>query len=114
MTETSLGHLQCRSISAKVFLHANAGNRLDASGDPPMKTQSKLPEVLSVEEITRLFQCTSNLKHRVMLMTTYAAGLRVSEVVNLKLKDIDSERMMIRICQGKGTRTVIRFYQPVY
>lgn len=46
----------------------------------PMKSQAKLPEILSVEEITRLFQCTQNLKHRAILMTTYAAGLRVSEV----------------------------------
>jgi site-specific recombinase XerD len=73
-------------------------------GIPPMKTQTKLPEVLSVEEITRLFQCTRNLKHRVILMTTYAAGLRVSEVVNLMLKDIDSRRMTIRVCQGKGNK----------
>src|SRR5271169_430081 len=74
-------------------------------GIPPMKSQAKLPEVLSVEEITRLFQCTRNIKHRAILMTTYAAGLRVSEVVNLRLKDIDSgSRMMIRICQGKGNK----------
>jgi integrase/recombinase XerD len=73
-------------------------------GIPPMKTQTKLPEVLSVEELTRLFQCTRNLKHRAILMTTYAAGLRVSEVVNLRLKDIDSGRMMIRVCQGKGNK----------
>jgi len=73
-------------------------------GIPPRKTQSKLPEVLSVEEITRLFLCTPNLKHRVMLMTTYASGLRVSELVNLKLKDIDSGRMMIKVCQGKGNK----------
>ena len=69
-----------------------------------MKSQAKLPEVLSVEEITRLFQCTQSLKHRAILMTTYAAGLRVSEVVNLRLKDIDSGRMMIKVCQGKGNK----------
>ena len=46
-------------------------------GIPPMKSQTKLPEVLGVEEITRLFQCTRNLKHKALLMTTYAAGLRV-------------------------------------
>jgi integrase/recombinase XerD len=73
-------------------------------GIPPMKTQTKLPEVLSVEEITRLFQCTRNLKHRTILMTTYAAGLRVSEVVALRITDIDSGRMMIRVCQGKGNK----------
>ncbi len=73
-------------------------------GIPPMKTQAKLPSVLSVEEITRLFQCTQNLKHRAILMTTYAAGLRVSELVNLRITDIDSGRMMIRVCQGKGNK----------
>jgi site-specific recombinase XerD len=73
-------------------------------GVPSMKTQRKLPEVLSVEEITRLFQCTLNLKHRAILMTTYAAGLRVSEVVNLRITDIDSGRMMIRVRQGKGNK----------
>lgn len=73
-------------------------------GIPPMKTQTKLPEVLSVEELTRLFQCTRNLKHRAILMTTYAAGLRVSEVVALRITDIDSGRMMIRVCQGKGNK----------
>jgi integrase/recombinase XerD len=73
-------------------------------GIPPMKTQTKLPEVLSIEEITRVFLCTQNLKHRAILMTTYAAGLRVSELVNLKIADIDSGRMMIRVRQGKGNK----------
>jgi site-specific recombinase XerD len=73
-------------------------------GIPPMKTQKKLPEILSDEELTRLFQCTRNLKHRTMLMTTYAGGLRVSELVNLRPQDIDSGRMTIRICQGKGNK----------
>ncbi len=81
-------------------------------GIPPMKTQTKLPEVLSVEELTRLFQCTRNLKHRAILMTTYAAGLRVSEVVNLKLKDIDSGRMMIRVCQSKGNKDRYTILSP--
>lgn len=73
-------------------------------GIPPMKTQTKLPEVLSIEEITRLFLCTQNLKHRAILMTAYAAGLRVSELVNLKIADMDSGRMMIRVRQGKGNK----------
>ena len=73
-------------------------------GIPPMKTQKKLPEILSAEEIERLFKCAFNLKHRAVLMTTYAAGLRVSEVVNLRLADVDSGRMTIRVCQGKGNK----------
>ena len=73
-------------------------------GIPPMKTEKKLPEILSSEEIEKLFKCALNLKHRAVLMTTYGAGLRVSEVVNLQIADIDSKRMTIRIRQGKGNK----------
>jgi integrase/recombinase XerD len=73
-------------------------------GIPPMRSQTKLPEIFSFEEIERLLKCASSTKNRVLLMTTYAAGLRVSEVVNLKLSDIDSSRMTIRITQGKGNK----------
>jgi site-specific recombinase XerD len=66
---------------------------------PPRKKVHKLPEVLSTEELEHLFAALSNQKHRTLLMTTYAAGLRVSEVVNLKVTDIDSKRMMIRVQQ---------------
>ena len=52
----------------------------------------------------RFFAAVPNLKHRTALMTAYAAGLRVSEVVRLKLADIDSSRMLIRVDQGKGGR----------
>jgi len=71
---------------------------------PPQKKVRKLPEVLSTEEIGCLLGAASNQKHRTLLMSTYAAGLRVSEVVNLKLTDIDSKRMMIRVRQGKGNK----------
>jgi site-specific recombinase XerD len=73
-------------------------------GIPPMKSQTKLPEIFSFEEIERLLKCASSTKNRVLLMTTYAAGLRVGEVVNLKLSDIDSSRMTIRVSQGKGNK----------
>lgn len=71
---------------------------------PPRKKKTFLPEILSIEELKHLFTCTINLKHRALLMTTYAGGLRVSEVVRLKLTNIDSKRMMIRIEQGKGNK----------
>jgi len=71
---------------------------------PPRKSDSILPEIFSVEELEKLFSALSNQKHRTMLMTTYAAGLRVSEVVGLKVTDIDSNRMMIRVKQGKGRK----------
>jgi site-specific recombinase XerD len=71
---------------------------------PSLRPTHRLPEILSGEEIARLFQAVRNGKHRALLMTTYSAGLRVSEVVKLKLTDIHSERMMIRVEQGKGRK----------
>jgi site-specific recombinase XerD len=69
---------------------------------PPRKTPSTLPEIFSSAETERLVLSPENIKHRVLLMTTYTAGLRVSEVIRLRVDDIDSARMMIRVVQGKG------------
>ena len=66
------------------------------------RTQRKLPQVLTMEEIWKIICSTNNLKHRLILMTTYSAGLRVSETINLKAKNIDSKRMLIKIEKGKG------------
>ena len=69
----------------------------------PRKGQ-KLPVVLSPDEVTQFFEGITGLKHRGILMTAYAAGLRISEVVGLKVGDIDSRRMTIRVRQGKGRK----------
>jgi integrase/recombinase XerD len=71
---------------------------------PPRRKKTKLPEILSSQELERLFVSTANHKHRVMLMSAYGAGLRVSELVRMKVSDIDSQRMMIRVEQGKGSK----------
>ncbi len=71
---------------------------------PCAKEPSTLPEILSHEEITRLLRVTTNRKQRLLLMSTYAAGLRASEVTRLKVSDIDSQRMCLRIEQGKGQK----------
>jgi site-specific recombinase XerD len=62
----------------------------------------KLPVVLSADEVVRFLEAVSSLKSRVALTTAYAAGLRVSEVIGVKIADIDSGRMVIRIEHGKG------------
>ena len=67
---------------------------------PYPRREDKLPVVLSPAEVAAVFEATHNLKHRTILMTIYAAGLRVSEVT--RLSDIDSQRQVIRIRQGKG------------
>jgi integrase/recombinase XerD len=64
----------------------------------------RLPVVLSSEEVGRLLASAPNIKHKAALSLTYATGLRASEVVSLKLTDIDSERMVIRVEQGKGKK----------
>jgi integrase/recombinase XerD len=71
--------------------------------DRPIR-EKMLPEVLSEEEVSDIIKATKNLKHKAILMTIYSAGLRIGELVNLKIKDIDSKRMQIRVEQGKGKK----------
>jgi integrase/recombinase XerD len=68
------------------------------------KQPKRLPVVLSPDEVVRFFAAIDRLKDRALLMTAYAAGLRISEVVALRVKDIDSRRMVIRVRQGKGRK----------
>jgi site-specific recombinase XerD len=70
----------------------------------PVRVPDRLPVVLSVEDVTRLLNAAPNLKSKAALSVAYGAGLRASEVCHLKITDIDSERMLIRVEQGKGAR----------
>ena len=63
-----------------------------------------LPEVLSELEVVSILNSISNLKHKCIIMTTYSAGLRVGELLNLRIPDIDSNRMLIKVNQGKGRK----------
>jgi len=92
-----------QSVCAIRFFYGVTLNKdWDIQRIPFQKTGRKLPVVLSCKEVTKLFQAVENLKHRTMLMTVYAAGLRVSEVTHLHTSDIDGQRMTLRIEQGKG------------
>jgi len=71
---------------------------------PRPKKPMQLPEILNEEEIGRLFRAVNNLKHKAILFTAYSAGLRVSEVVSLRIKDIDSVRMRIFVQRAKGKK----------
>lgn len=68
------------------------------------KEQKRLPVVLGFAEIQRILEATENLKHRTLLTLIYATGIRVSEAVSLKIRDIDSQRMVVRVRLGKGQK----------
>jgi site-specific recombinase XerD len=96
---------QNQSINAIKFYFERVmgGKRKIYMIDRPREEQY-LPEVLNNEEITAILNATENLKHKAILMTIYSAGLRIGEAINLKIKDIDSQRMQIRVEQGKGKK----------
>lgn len=71
---------------------------------PAPKVRRRLPVVLSPAEVVRFLDCLPGLRYRAMLATCYGAGLRISEVLHLRPTDIDSRRMVIRVCQGKGQK----------
>lgn len=73
---------------------------------PLAKSQQRLPEILSREELARLFACAGEGKPRIVLMTAYGLGLRVSELCHLRVKDVDghADRMCVRVVQGKGAK----------
>ena len=79
----------------------------------PVRIPHRLPTVLSREEAARLIAAASNLKHQVAFSVTYGAGLRAIEVASLKVTDIDSERMTLRIQEGKGSKERYAMLSPV-
>lgn len=96
---------QNQSINAIKFYYERVlgGTRKIYLIERPRK-ENYLPEVLSEEEITSILKAISNLKHKAIIMVIYSGGLRISELINLKVKDIDSDRMQIRISQAKGKK----------
>jgi len=88
----------------KFFFETTLGRDWNMKNIPRVKKAKKLPVILSKDEVKKLFDVTTNLKHKAILMTTYSAGLRVSEVCNLKVSDIDSSNMQIHIRGAKGNK----------
>jgi integrase/recombinase XerD len=94
-----------QALCALRFLYrVTLGKDWVLQGIPCPKGEKKLPVVLSPDEVAQFFEAVPHLKHRAILMTAYAAGLRVSEVVALRVDDIDSRRMVIRVRQAKGRK----------
>ncbi|MCU7552844.1 site-specific integrase [Chitinophagaceae bacterium LB-8] len=121
----SATHLHTTINALKFYFEQVLGRRREFYDLPRPQRPLKLPPVLAESEVVRIIQQTSNLKHRALLMTAYAAGLRVGELVRLKVKDIDSQRMVIHIHEGKGGKdrmvqlsqvllTILREYYSKY
>jgi integrase/recombinase XerD len=96
---------QNQAINAIKFYYEKVlgGQRKFYFIDRPRKEKT-LPEVLSVAEVGQIIQAINNVKHRAIIMLIYSAGIRISEAINLRIKDIDTDRGQIRIEQGKGKR----------
>jgi site-specific recombinase XerD len=95
----------CIIASALRFLYKVTLKREWVDTEIPLpKKPFQLPVILSREEVAHFLESIASLKHRTILMTAYAAGLRISEVTHLKITDIDSQRMMIRVDQGKSRK----------
>ena len=95
----------CIIASALRFLYKVTLKREWVDAEIPLpKKPFQLPVILSREEVAHFLESIASSKHRTILVTAYAAGLRISEVTRLKITDIDSQRMMIRIAQGKGQK----------
>ena len=88
----------------KFFYQVTLGRDWDALKIPRSRRIKKLPIVLSLEEVREILNKVKDLKNRAILMTIYAGGLRLGEALNLKVSDIDSQRMMIHVRQGKGNK----------
>jgi len=95
--------VRAQAVSALRFLYkVTLGKDWNIEKIPYPKQPKRLPVVLSREEVATFLGSIRNLKHRAILTTVYAGGLRASEVLRLRVKDIDSQRMALRIHQGKG------------
>lgn len=94
-----------QAVSALKFLYKYVLNLPDVVCEMPRpKKEKKLPNVLSEEEVIKIMNSVENVKHKALLSIIYSSGLRVGEVVRLKLNDIDSQRGLVHIRQGKGRK----------
>lgn len=99
-------------IAAINFFYRHVLSQVDFHLKVPLKQSGRLPEPLSRNEVARLVGAATNLKHSALMMTAYGGGLRVCELVQLKPEDIHSDRMLIRINQGKGRKDRYTLLSP--
>ena len=110
---TSPASLNSAIIGLKFFCNVTLDRPELMAKMQPVHLPRKLPEIMSPDEVKRLIAAAGNLKHQTALALTYATGLRVNEVVHLKVSDIDSQRMALRVEQGKGQKDRFAMLSPL-
>jgi integrase/recombinase XerD len=106
-TGTSWAAFNVAVSALRFFYGVTLGRSAIVERIPYARKQQQLPVILSADEVVRFFAAVPSLKHHTALMAAYAAGLRVSEVVHLKITDIDSSRMLIRVGYTQVATTTI-------
>lgn len=120
---------QNQAISAiKIYYEINGGKEINSSGFERPRRSRSLPKVFSKEEVMQIFNATRNSKHKLILWLVYSCGLRRSEVINIRLTDLDTSRGTLHIREGKGNvdrmvpiaekiwdkiRSYLKSYKPV-
>ncbi len=100
----SISHQKAIVGSIKKFYELVYNTKIDLNYLNPKRNQSKIPSFFSKEEVKKILDATDNLKHKSILTTIYACGLRLSELLNLKIEDIKSDSKIIIIRQSKGNK----------
>lgn len=101
-TGRSYSYIKSGIMALRLYSELILGKPLKNDFLSGIKRQKKLPNVLSLEEVKQVIDSIGNLKHKTIISLIYSCGLRISECTNLKVTDIDSKRMLIKIVQGKG------------
>lgn len=102
--DRSYSYIKNSTMALKLFSELVLGKKLNNDYLKGIKRKSTLPDVLSIEELKQVLETINNVKHKAIISLIYSCGLRISECINLKISDIDSKRMLIKIVQGKGKR----------
>jgi site-specific recombinase XerD len=106
----SVGYHGQLAAALRFFCTRVLGEDLPTGALPSPRRGRSLPRVLSVQEVSRLIAVLRNPRHRLMVLLMYSAGLRVSELVRLRLRDLDADRRLITVRRGKGHRDRVTLY----
>jgi site-specific recombinase XerD len=104
LKDFSYSHIRNSIMSLKLYSELILGKQLKNDFLRGIKRPHYVPDILSLAEVKKIIDSINNLKHKSIISLIYSCGLRISECINLKIKDIDSSRMLIKIVQSKGAK----------